>query len=76
MINVVIPMAGRGQRFVESGYDKPKPMIDVVGVPMIKRVIDSRTSKHSQCNFIFIALKEHLDNGLQEFLEQQGTIIP
>jgi hypothetical protein len=48
-------MAGRGQRFVESGYDKPKPMIDVVGVPMIKRVIDSLTSKHSQCNFIFIA---------------------
>jgi len=39
MINIVIPMAGRGQRFVESGYDKPKPMIDVVGVPMIKRVI-------------------------------------
>ena len=76
MINVVIPMAGRGQRFVESGYDKPKPMIDVVGVPMIKRVIDSLTSKHSECNFIFIALKEHLDNGLQEFLEQQGTIIP
>ena len=65
MINVVIPMAGRGQRFVESGYDKPKPMIDVVGVPMIKRVIDSLTSKYSQCNFIFISLKEHLDNGLQ-----------
>lgn len=76
MINVVIPMAGRGQRFVECGYDKPKPMIDVVGVPMIKRVIDSLTSKHSQCNFIFIALKEHLDNGLQEFLELQGKIIP
>jgi len=76
MINVVIPMAGRGQRFIESGYNKPKPMIDVVGVPMIKRVIDSLTLKHSQCNFIFIALKEHLDNGLQEFLEQQGTIIP
>ena len=76
MINVVIPMAGKGQRFVEAGYDKPKPMIDVCGVPMIKRVIDSLTSKYNKCNFIFIALKEHLDNGLQEFLEQQGTIIP
>ena len=43
MINIVIPMAGRGQRFTEAGYDKPKPLIDVVGVPMIKRVIDSLT---------------------------------
>lgn len=76
MINVVIPMAGKGQRFVESGYDKPKPMIDVCGVPMIKRVIDSLTAKNNECNFIFIALKEHLDDGLQEYLEQHGTIIP
>ena len=76
MINVVIPMAGKGQRFVEAGYDKPKPMIDVCGVPMIKRVIDSLTSKYNKCNFIFIALQEHLDNGLKDFLEQQGTIIP
>ena len=50
MINVVIPMAGRGQRFVEAGYDKPKPMIDVVGIPMIKRVIDSLTSKQTISN--------------------------
>jgi NDP-sugar pyrophosphorylase family protein len=76
MINVVIPMAGRGQRFIESGYDKPKPMIDVCGVPMIKRVIDSLTAKNIECNFIFIALQEHLDNGLREYLEQHGTIIP
>ena len=76
MINVVIPMAGKGQRFVEAGYDKPKPMIDVCGVPMIKRVIDSLTSKHHQCNFIFIALQEHLDNGLEDYLKQHGTIIP
>jgi NDP-sugar pyrophosphorylase family protein len=69
-------MAGKGQRFVESGYDKPKPMIDVCGVPMIQRVIDSLTLKNEQVNFIFIALKEHLDNGLREFLEDKGTIIP
>lgn len=76
MINIVIPMAGRGQRFIDSGYDKPKPMIDVCGVPMIKRVIDSLTAKHVECNFIFIALQEHLDDGLREYLESYGTIIP
>ena len=76
MINIIIPMAGRGKRFVEMGYDKPKPMIDVCGVPMIKRVIDSLTSKKVKCNFIFIALQEHLDNGLSKYLENYGTIIP
>jgi NDP-sugar pyrophosphorylase family protein len=76
VINIVIPMAGRGQRFIESGYDKPKPMIDVCGVPMIKRVINSLTAKTTKCNFIFIALQEHLDNGLREYLENYGTIIP
>ena len=76
MINVVIPMAGRGQRFIESGYTKPKPMINVCGVPMIERVIDSLTAKNVKCNFIFIALQEHLDDGLHEYLEQRGTIIP
>ena len=47
MINVVIPMAGRGQRFVESGYDKPKPMIDVVGVPMICLLYTSPSPRDS-----------------------------
>lgn len=76
MINVVIPMAGRGQRFIESGYDKPKPLIDVCGEPMIKRVIDSLTLKNDECRFIFIALQEHLEQGLQEYLDGRGIVIP
>jgi len=76
MINIVIPMAGRGSRFFEMGYDKPKPMIDVCGAPMIKRVIDSLSAKKTKCNFIFIALQEHLDNGLQKYLDNYGIIIP
>ena len=31
MINIVIPMAGAGSRFVKAGYKKPKPFIDVLG---------------------------------------------
>jgi NDP-sugar pyrophosphorylase family protein len=76
MINILIPMAGHGKRFIEKGYDKPKPMIDVCGVPMIKRVIDSLTPKKVKCNFIFIALQEHLDNGLSKYLKNYGIIIP
>jgi NDP-sugar pyrophosphorylase family protein len=35
----IIPMAGRGQRFRDQGYVVPKPLIDVVGQPMIHRVL-------------------------------------
>jgi NDP-sugar pyrophosphorylase family protein len=76
MINIVIPMAGIGKRFIESGYDKPKPLIDVCGEPMIKRVMDSLTLKNEECSFIFIALQEHLEQGLEEYLDGRGTIIP
>ena len=38
MINIVIPMAGRGSRFAKAGYIKPKPLIDVHGKPMIEYV--------------------------------------
>ena len=42
MLNIVIPMAGAGSRFAQAGYDKPKPFIDVVGHPMIERVLGNR----------------------------------
>ena len=40
MINVVIPMAGAGSRFQLSGYDLPKPFVDVKGKMMVERVLD------------------------------------
>jgi dTDP-glucose pyrophosphorylase len=41
MINIVIPMSGRGQRFVDAGYKLPKPFIPVNGKPMIQQVIEN-----------------------------------
>ncbi len=40
-MNILIPMAGLGDRFKREGYDKPKPLIDVNGKPMIQRVVES-----------------------------------
>jgi dTDP-glucose pyrophosphorylase len=39
MTNVVVPMAGAGSRFAEAGYELPKFLIDVKGMPMAKRAI-------------------------------------
>lgn len=59
MLNVVIPMAGRGSRFVEVGYTVPKPLIPVAGEPMIRRVIDNLRPRREH-RFIFLCLAEHL----------------
>lgn len=59
MLNIVIPMAGRGSRFTEAGYTTPKPLISVGGKPMIQWVIENvRPSQPHR--FIFICLAEHL----------------
>ena len=39
MLNIVVPMAGLGSRFVKAGFTDPKPFIDVAGQPMIQRVV-------------------------------------
>lgn len=60
MLNIVIPMAGRGSRFQEAGYTFPKPLIDVLGKTMIEVVVDNL---RPQCDhrFVFICQKEHYD---------------
>lgn len=41
MIHVVIPAAGEGSRFAAAGYTQPKPLIPVLGKPMLQRVIEN-----------------------------------
>jgi len=60
MLNIVIPMAGRGSRFSEAGYVLPKPLIPVHGVPMIKAVVDNLAPKIPH-RFIFICQIDHLE---------------
>jgi len=40
-MNIIISMAGAGKRFTESGYKNPKPLIDILGKPMIQHAIES-----------------------------------
>lgn len=53
-------MAGSGSRFKEAGYDKPKPFIDILGKPMITRVIENLDVKNAK--YILIARKEHIES--------------
>ena len=67
-LNIVVPMAGRGQRFVDAGYRVPKPLIPVHGVPMIRLVIANLMPRRPH-RFIFICQREHLaDHDLEASL--------
>ena len=39
-MNIIIPLCGIGQRFIESGYMNPKPLIDIFDKKLIFHVID------------------------------------
>ncbi len=72
MLNIVVPMAGRGSRFVKAGYEMPKPLIDIYGHPMIEYVTKDicPTCEH---RFIYICQQEHLEKfGLAKELERMS----
>jgi NDP-sugar pyrophosphorylase family protein len=52
----VVPMAGRGQRFVDQGYAAPKPLIDTAGRPMIEQAIRCLPSPSKR---VLVARREH-----------------
>ena len=69
-------MAGEGQRFLQQGYDIPKPLIDVDGLPMI---IKAAKCLPNADKWIFICRKEHIesfgiDNTLNKYFPNSKII--
>jgi len=58
-MQIIIPMSGIGKRFIDAGYNDPKPLIVVDGKPIIHHVID--LFPNEQC-FHFICNDYHLQN--------------
>jgi NDP-sugar pyrophosphorylase family protein len=59
ILNVVVPMAGRGSRFVTAGYTTPKPLLSLGGQPMVEWVVDNVRPQRPH-RFIFLCLADHL----------------
>ena len=58
--NVLIPMAGKAQRFADAGYRMPKPLI----MAKTKRIIDwaMQSFDTTDCNIIFAIRRDHINN--------------
>jgi len=51
-------MSGRGSRFAQQGYDKPKPLIEFFGKPMVQHVLENLGLHNS---YTLCVLREHYD---------------
>ena len=57
-----MPMAGEGSRFAKAGWTTPKPLIELRGVPLFRRAIDSVAIDGVEMKYSFIVRQEHIDN--------------
>lgn len=65
-MKIIIPMAGRGKRFNDGYFHRPKPLMEIDGKPMIEHVVNMFSHKDE---FIFICHQEHLEKtNMQEIL--------
>lgn len=66
-MKIVIPMAGKGSRFLDAAnsnpeYKKPKPLINIKGKPMVVWAIESLAKfKVDSSDLIFICRQDHQD---------------
>src|ERR1700748_3331597 len=71
MLNILIPMGGKGKRFVESGqYSWPKPLIEVPlkngkSGPMIQLVVENL---NLDGRYIFLVSREHYEKYALNYL--------
>lgn len=74
-MNILIPIGGIGERFSKEGYLYPKPLINILGKPMIFWVISSL--KIEKSDSITIIYKDELDSyNFESLLRNQFPNIP
>lgn len=68
--NLLLPIAGKAQRFLEGGYIMPKPLIMAGKKNVIDLALESIVLK--ECNLIFVCRKEHImEHGIDQILKNK-----
>jgi NDP-sugar pyrophosphorylase family protein len=74
MLNIVIPMAGRGSRFSQAGYSTPKPFLPIHGVPMAEVVVRNlRPSTPHRFVLIYQETQSDLGREIETTIETIGS---
>jgi dTDP-glucose pyrophosphorylase len=57
-VNILLPIAGHGNRFAEKGYELPKPLIQVEDKIIVEKSLDS--INYADHQLIFVVRQEHV----------------
>lgn len=68
-LQLIIPAAGAGTRFRNAGFDVPKPLIEISGIPMLIWVICNFAPQPDDHIVIVGQEKDQLPEKLKEYLE-------
>jgi dTDP-glucose pyrophosphorylase len=68
-LQILMPMAGLGSRFANAGYELPKPLIPVDGMPMFRKALSSVANIKASKRFYFVIRQQHVDE------QQLGQLI-
>jgi NDP-sugar pyrophosphorylase family protein len=73
----LIPMAGAGSRFAEQGYTTPKPLLPVLGLPM---VVNAAKALPVSEKYVFVVrdfqIKEYvIDQHLKSFFPNSDIVV-
>jgi NDP-sugar pyrophosphorylase family protein len=76
-MTVLIPMAGRGERFVRENYTLPKPILPVEGLPMVIRASKDLPAAD---NYVYVLLEDHtakydIQSIIKEHIPQSEFVI-
>ena len=71
-LNVVIPMGGLGRNdFTEAGYTQPKPMIPVVGRPMLFWLLDNLDLRASDAVWLGSKREVEAEYGIEQAIKRE-----
>ena len=60
-VHYVMPMAGRGSRFNKDGFDLPKPLLEIYGMPFFYWATRSISKFIELSSINFVVLQEHIE---------------
>ncbi|MFZ5875377.1 MAG: glycosyltransferase family 2 protein [Nitrospirota bacterium] len=80
MLNVLLPIAGTSSLFDSKLYPYPIPLIEVLGKPIIQRVVENLSEIGGELRFVFVVRAEdcrrfYLDNTLTLLTERPSEIV-
>lgn len=75
MYAVVIPILWDEKEFQSCGFEDSKPLINVLGKPMIEKFLESFRSNDFKIKFFFIVNKDQLTDELEIILNKYGEIL-